>query len=160
AAMIVLTGAWYHYAKTAPVVILPLTSAEHWANLKPIFTLKLWSNHFLSRVPELCLTYPGLLFAIFGVRQLTAEKNIRFWAVWFGITALYIVLLGQYGIQHRYTELPFTAVNAVFIGSGIAALWQWAGGIPWKKAAVAILVIGIPLHTALRIKHWYRLEYP
>ena len=74
--ILALTAAWYHYAKTAPVGVLPLTSQEHWDNLRPIFTLELWKDHFLSRQLELCLTYPGLLLAAAGV--LALRKTPRF----------------------------------------------------------------------------------
>jgi 4-amino-4-deoxy-L-arabinose transferase-like glycosyltransferase len=153
--MLLATWAWYHYAKTAPVGVLPLSAAEHWKNLRPIFTLKLWENHFLSRLPELNTTYPGLLFAIVGARALLREKKARFWGIWFAATALYIVLLGEYGQIHRYTELPFAPVCAVFIGTGIVAAWD-----AWPRALLIVLIAGIPVHAGLRIAHWYRWEYP
>ena len=158
-AIFAMTWLWYHYAKTAPVVILPLTVSEHLENLRPIFTVKLWMNHFVSRVPELCLTYPGILFAAVGAYHLKKERSLRFWALWFFATAAYIILLGDYGRIHRYTELPFAPITAVFIGTGILVLW----GVTRDQAgriAVGILVVGMPLHTGLRIAHWYRWEYP
>ncbi len=154
-AMIVATLSWYHYSNTAPVGVLPLTAKEHWANLRPIFSFKLWNNHFLSRLPELCTTYTGLLFAGVGATSLYKERRGGFWGGWFAATALYIVLLGQYGITHRYTSLPFAPICAVFIAIGIVHLWD-----QWPKALIWVLVLGIPIHTAFRIKHWYELEYP
>jgi hypothetical protein len=159
AVMIGVTLNWYHYAKTAPVGVLPLTSAEQWDNLAPIFTVKLWINHFVSRIPELCLTYPGLLLAVVGGVYLYRQDRWRLWAGWLASTAIYIVLLGQYGIQHRYTELPFTPILAVYIACGIVGLAAKAHS-RMAKFGLALLIIGIPIHTALRIKHWYRLEYP
>jgi 4-amino-4-deoxy-L-arabinose transferase-like glycosyltransferase len=159
AAILGLTHAWYHYAKTAPMTVLPLTAAEHWNNLKPILTWKLWENHFISRIPELCLTYTGLLLAIVGARWLWSTGKLRLWAVWFGVTSVYIMLLGNYGRIHRYTELPFAPICAVFIGYGIVSMWQVLQ--PSRRVILmAAIVIGIPIHTAFRIAHWYRLEYP
>lgn len=155
-----LTWSWYHYARTAPVGVLPLSAAEHWENLRPVLTLQLWKNHFISRLPELCATYPGLLFAIAGAAWMRKNGTLRMWAVWFGATVFYILLLGKYGQIHRYTELPFAPVMAVFIASGIVWLWEGHRESRVWRIALAIGVIGIPLHTALRIKHWYRWEYP
>ncbi len=159
AVLLGLTGAWYHYAKSALVSVLPLSAEEHWKNLRPIFTLKLWENHFISRLPELCFTYPGLLFGIGGAYLLYREGQLRLWAVWFGATALYIVLLGEYGQIHRYTELLFAPVNAVFIAAGIVGMWYQIQKPVWK-ILWGILVLGIPVHAGLRIAHWYRWEYP
>jgi hypothetical protein len=149
------TWMWYHYAKTAPVGVLPLTRQEHLDNLRPVLTLKLWENHFISRVPELCLTYSGLIFGAYGIATLRKAKKAKIWGVWFAATSLYIILLGEYGQIHRYTELPFAPVCAVFVGSGIVAAWD-----RWPRVLLWILILGIPLHAGLRIKHWYRWEYP
>src|SRR5439155_7330705 len=81
--------------------------------------------------------------------------KLRLWGVWFAATAAYIILLGEYGQIHRYTELPFAPICAVFIGSGMVALW---GKLP--RLVMALLILGIPLHAGLRIVHWYRWEYP
>jgi len=75
AGILLLTAAWYHYAKTAPVPVLPLSTRNHLDNLRPVLTFGLWRNHFISRLPELCFTYPGLLLAALGVRALRREIN-------------------------------------------------------------------------------------
>lgn len=153
--MLIATWGWYHYSNTAPVGVLPLTAKEHWENLRPIFSFKLWNNQFLSRLPELCTTYTGLAFAAIGVTSLYKEMRQWIWIRWFGATALYIVLLGQYGIQHQYTALPFAPICAVFIAVGAMAVFE-----NWPKALVILLLLGIPIHTTFRIKRWYELEYP
>jgi len=66
ALILAFTGLWYHYAKTAPVTILPLTFQEHLANLAPSLTWHLWQAQFVSRVPELVTTYSGLLLGAIG----------------------------------------------------------------------------------------------
>jgi hypothetical protein len=154
-----LTAAWYAYARTAPVGVLPLTAQEHWANLKPIFTAKLWADQFLSRLPELWTTYPGLVLGIFGAIAMRRQKALFVWVAWLGITALYILLLGRYAQIHRYTALPFAPICAVFIGRGIAELSLRSSTLG-RRALVVLLIIGMPIHTALRIRHWYKLEYP
>ncbi len=65
--ILALTGAWYLYAKTAPTGVLPLSTKEHLANLAPIFTWRLWRAQFISRIPELVITYSGLLLGGIGI---------------------------------------------------------------------------------------------
>ena len=166
AAIAALTLAWYRYAGTAPVGVLPLTAQEHWKNLRPVLTMNLWLDHFVSRLPELCTTYPGLIFGTAGAMRLLHPSPLAgegkdgggrnlFLFAWLGAPALYIVLLGQYGLTHRYPALPFAPVCAVFIAAGIVKLRD---RLP--RALLIVLVLGIPLHAGLRIKHWYALEYP
>lgn len=154
------TAAWYAYTRTAKVTVLPLGLHEQLINLHPALSWRLWNDHFVSRFPELCATYPGLLLGLAGAYELKKRKELRFWLGWFVATALYVVLLGEYGLMHRYTELPFAPINAVFIATGIGALWKRTRRRPWWKTILLVLVLGVPLHAALRIKHWYRLEYP
>lgn len=155
-----LTSGWYRYAKTAPLIILPLTLKEHLQNLRPILSWDLYRNHFVSRFPELCATYPGVVLGIVGAYALKREGKLPFWAAWFLTTALYIVLLGEYGLIHRYTELPWAPPVAVFIAAGIVFWWDRAKGNARSKAALLVLVVGIPVHAGFRIAHWYRWEYP
>jgi hypothetical protein len=158
-----LTAGWYAYAKTAPVSILPLTLREHLQNLRSILTWALWQDHFVSRFPELCATYSGCLLIIVGAWQLWKRREAwdahwRFWFFWFFVTAVYVILLGDYGHIHRYTELPWAPVNAVFIALGFFYLWDRCAGNRRWKAALIVLALAVPVHAALRIKHWYRLE--
>ncbi len=153
-----LTWGWYHYAGTAPVEVLPLSSSEHWTNLKPILTLRLWENQFISRFPELCLTYGGLLFAGLGIFSYRKAKSFPFLLAWLLATVFYVVALGEYGLIHRYTLLPAAPICAVLIACGVSTFWEYAKIHPARKLAFWILIISIPLHAGLRIKHWYRLE--
>ena len=179
AGILILTEAWYHYAKTARVIILPLSLREHLQNLKPVFTWNLWQAQFISRVPELVLTYSGLFLAGLGLFQYgqgtllgysvfdqtvqkpnNLEASPAFFLGWAAVSALYVPLLGEYGLIHRYTLLPLAPISAVWISSGLSALYERTKGRPWAPALLTVLVLGIPAHAALRIKHWYRLDYP
>jgi len=48
----------------------------------------------------------------------------------------------------------------VLIAAGIYEVWERHAASRAWKGFLAVLVLGIPLHAGLRIKHWYRLEYP
>jgi len=158
AGILILTQAWYHYAKTAPVIILPLSAREHLENLRPLFSWNLWRAQFVSRIPELVLTYSGLLLAGFGLYRNRREKASRFFIGWLAASGLYVPLLGEYGFIHRYTLLPLAPVAAVWMAGGFVALLDWPGRRNMRVLAVSLL-LAIPLHAALRIKHWYRVEY-
>jgi hypothetical protein len=157
--ILIMTGAWYHYARSAPVVLLPLTLQAHRTNLAPVLTLNLWRAQFVSRVPELVLTYSGMFFALFGFYYFRRAKAFPFLLYWLVASLLYVPLLGEYGLIHRYTLLPLAPVAAVWIACGINAFWEHAQSNFAKKFLAVILVIGIPIHAALRIKHWYHVEY-
>jgi 4-amino-4-deoxy-L-arabinose transferase-like glycosyltransferase len=159
AGILILTEAWYRYAKTAPVLILPLSVREHFENLKPIFTWNLWQAQFISRIPELVLTYSGLLLACLGVYRYRNERSGRFFLAWMAASAVYVPLLGEYGLIHRYTLLPLAPVAAVGIACGISVFWERAQRSLRLRVVLALLVLAIPAHAALRIKHWYRVEY-
>ncbi len=159
ALVFVFTGAWYAYARTAPVVLLPLTRQEHLANLAPIFTQRLWQAQFISRIPELVTTYSGLFFAVIGIYSFRNAKSFRLFFLWTLASVSYVALLGEYGLIHRYTLLPLAPVAAIWIAYGLSTLWEYAKLHGVYRFLVILLVIGIPLHAALRIKHWYRLEY-
>lgn len=152
--------AWYGFAKTAPVALIPLTLQEHLANLAPILTRRLWEAQFVSRVPELVMTYSGLLFAGIGVYSLRKEKSFAFFMVWLGSSALHLVLLGEYGLIHRYTLLPLAPAAAIWIACGIVTAQVYTKKRWLLGGLVGVLIIGIPVHAALRIKEWYRVEYP
>ncbi len=158
--LILPTLAWYHYTKFAPTMVLPLSAADQRANLIPILTCHLWRAQLISRFPELCSTYSGLLLGGVGAYAMRRERRIewQFWGLWFLLLLVYTGLLGDYGLIHRYTLLPWAPVTAVFIGHGIVTLWRRHAKSTGQRVLVAILVLGIPLHAALRIKHWYRVE--
>ncbi len=156
----IATGAWYHYAKTAPVPLLPLTMKDYLANLAPVFTWSLWQNQFISRVPELVTTYSGLLFAIVGFYYYRKAKAFSFFAAWLVVSVIYVALLGDYGLIHRYTLLPLAPMAAVWIACGITSLWEHTKNHPLTAALALLLILGIPAHAALRVAHWYRVEYP
>jgi 4-amino-4-deoxy-L-arabinose transferase-like glycosyltransferase len=154
------TQTWYAYAKTAPIGILPLSVKEHLANLAPILTRRLWQDQFISRVPELVTTYSGLLFALIGFYYYRKAKAFSFFAAWLFVCVLYVALLGEYGLIHRYTLLPLAPLAAVWIACGITSLWEHAKNNFVTKGVALLLILGIPAHAALRIAHWYQLDYP
>jgi hypothetical protein len=167
-AVVTLAKAWYLYAQSAPNQVLPLDIAGQLANLRPVLTWDLYRLDFISRFPEVCATYAGLVLGGIGAWRLKREGRLSFWAGWWVLTAIYTVLLGQYGVTHRYTQIPWAPINAIFIAYGF--LWLWDGGGCRNAASPAgrlagrcriaalILLIGIPIHTLLRIHQWYRIE--
>jgi hypothetical protein len=156
--MVGLTLIWYDYAKSAPVQALPLTTGSNFENLKPIATWYLWQSHIISRFPEIYATYPGVLLGAIGAWSLRKKQQLRFFGFWFLLTFAYQILLGQYGLTHKYTAIPFAPIMGVFISMGALTLWRHR--VAWRVPAwvICILVAGIPLHSALRIAHWYTLE--
>ena len=127
-------------------------------------SLGFWTTHFLSRFPELLTTYPGLVFFFAGGWACWKAKDgrrgpeTRFLGVWLAATAAYIVLCGKYGRVHQYASLPFAPVNAVFIGAGIALLKERWGKSRALTALLWSLVLAMPVHASLRIRHWYRSD--
>lgn len=152
--MVSSTTLWYAWAKTAPAQVLPMGLDYHFSNLLPLKTLKFWTHLTFSRFPELLTTYSGLLLGLFGWKAV----RDRFFKAWFAITIVYTILCGEYGIIHKYTSLPWAAINGVFIGAGIVALSHAVRAKWWGRALLVVLILGIPIHSAFRIKHWYRLE--
>jgi len=158
AVIVLSTLAWYHYAQSAPDQVLPLGPAEQWRNLSDAFHWAYWQDQMISRFPELCATYSGLLLGFLGVRALRRTGKSFVWLGWWGVTLVYTGLLGEYGHIHRYTLLPWAPVNAVFIAAGIIFIWELVPGRTHWRWILATLILGIPVHAALRIKHWYRVE--
>ena len=152
------TAVWYRYAQTAPFVPLPLDKGYFWDNLRASLTENLWQAQLISRLPELCLTYTGLLFAGVGAWMFWRKKEQRVFFLWFLTGIVYTALIGEYGLIHRYTLLPWSPITAVFIGMGIATAHAWAGENKGRRAVWLLLVVAIPIHTGFRIAHWYRVE--
>lgn len=155
---------WYKYASVA-VGIIPIKNAGFtdllhysWFHAQFIFT---------SRFPEILTGWPGFILWLAGAwsaRKLDQAAKSMLWG-WFACVCVYILGLGYYGFGHEYTALPFALVNASFMGLGLAALWEKASDLgrpqkTWAQAGLLLLLLGMPVHTAFRIKHWYRLNFP
>jgi 4-amino-4-deoxy-L-arabinose transferase-like glycosyltransferase len=153
------TYGWYHYAKSAPISLLPLTSQRHFENLRAVLSLNLWKDQFVSRFPELVFTYSGLLLAFCGLYNMRRAKTFAFLFAWLLFSMLYVVLLGRYGLIHKYTLLPVAPIAAVWMACGISMVWGHVHQKPIRSFFFFILLLGIPVHTGLRIRHWYNVEY-
>jgi hypothetical protein len=145
---------WYYYASHG-VYVVPTHAAEFWIILGyarlPYFVKFL----LLSRFPELIATYAGLVFFFYGAREVLWLRRDPFWLSWIGGSFIHLVALGAYGHIHEYTCLPLAAGAAGLMGVGLQQLSAHAKR-PWARAGVALLVVAVPVHAALRIKHWYR----
>jgi hypothetical protein len=61
--------------------------------------------------------------------------------------------------------IALAAATAVFMGAGLALLRERAAALAprlraWAYAGLALLVVSMPVYSALRIKHWYRENFP
>lgn len=165
AAAILGVLSWYHYA-SAGTYVVPAHGHEFktllgYGGRWPFYI----QFQFLSRFPELTTTYGGLALAGLGAWELTMRRGKAFFAAWFAAISLYLVAGGHYTFAHEYTSLPFALVNAAFMGIGLYRLRAWISAAhsrtrPWAWAGLALLLLSIPVHAALRIKHWYRLNFP
>ncbi|MBI4424634.1 MAG: glycosyltransferase family 39 protein [Elusimicrobia bacterium] len=162
AGTLALVWAWYAHAATGTYVV-PTSSSTH--VYKTFFQLDRYPYfvffQLFSRLPELALTYPGVLFFVAGARELAARRA-WFLGGWWLCVLVTLIAGGAYTHHHEYTALPWAPVNAAFIGTGFWTLWRAAasGGRAWAKPALAVLALGMPVHAALRIPHWYRLNFP
>ncbi|MBI3012449.1 MAG: glycosyltransferase family 39 protein [Elusimicrobia bacterium] len=159
AAIFLLVGGWYGYTALG----LPALSAEghffaselnwwqEWSGGE------FWSSLFLSRFPELLTTYAGLLFLVVGYLVLWRKRE-SFFLIWFLTVLLYTIFSGKYGRVHQYASLPFAPINALFIALGFLYCWDKGKEKPGAKLILSLLLLSIPLHAYLRIKHWYRCE--
>lgn len=164
AAVILGVFSWYRYA-SAGTYVVPAHGGEFktllgYGSRWPFYV----QFQFLSRFPELTTTYGGLALAALGARELIARRGKIFFAAWFGAISLYLAAGGHYTFAHEYTSLPFALVNAAFMGLGLYRLRLWISasprrGRPWAWAGLALLLLSIPVHAALRIKHWYGLNF-
>ena len=173
--IIIFLGSWYGYT----IFGLPaLTGEESFFKneldyLKEWRSLKFWTTHFLSRTPELLTTYAGLLFLVVGLKE-AWQKKIRFILAWFLSAVSYLILCGKYGKVHQYAALPLSPIYAVLIALGILSLWAKVqekssfkmNGVSGLRACHSfnstkvlfiLLVLSMPLHAFLRIRHWYDL---
>ncbi|MBI3548581.1 MAG: glycosyltransferase family 39 protein [Elusimicrobia bacterium] len=115
-----------------------------------------------SRFPELTTTYAGLVFAFAGIGAAWRDASARFLVGWWGLVWFYSFSGGAYVFLHEYTALPFAPVNAALLGVGFTRLWNAASSSKSRaltRAALGLLVASMPIHAALRIKHWYALEF-
>ncbi len=152
--ILAFTVAWYAWAKSAPMQVLPMGLAYHVENLAPVFTFKFWLRQFVSRFPEIGATYAGVVLGVLGWQ---AIRN-PFFKKWWAATFLYTLLCGQYGFIHQYTAIPWAPANAVLIAVGLVALWKKGQNAVALRLLAVLLVLAIPSHAALRIRHWYTVE--
>lgn len=170
-----MLASWYGYT----IFGLPaLTGEESFFKneldyLKEWKSFEFWTTHFLSRTPELLTTYAGLIFLMVGLKE-AWQKKIRFILAWFLSAGSYLILCGKYGKVHQYAALPLAPIYAVLIALGILSLWakvkekssfnmNGASGLGlcrsfnWTKVLFILLVLSMPIHAFLRIRHWYDL---
>jgi hypothetical protein len=135
---------------------MPLTQKDQLQNFAILLHAHFWSKLFISRFPELCTTYAGLLLGVIGATQLRKTSSRILFGGWFLSTCVYTILLGDYGYIHQYTSLPFTPIVAVLIAAGLMHLWQLGAGRPVARVVLALFVSAIPVHSFFRIAHWYK----
>ena len=155
---------WYRYAGTGTFVV-PTRADEFWRVLDYKGLLFYIQFQFLSRFPELAATYGGLILWLIGARELIFKRRDLFLPIWLAAVSISLVIGGGYAFFHEYTSLPLAPVNAAFMGYGLFLLKEKVEKRrvkkrPWAWAALALLVASIPVHSALRIKHWYKINYP
>ena len=152
--------AWYQYASAGAYVV----PAHPWQFLAildygrlPFFV----QFQFLSRLPELGATWPGMALAAVGARVLW-RRGERFCFVWWVSVALSIVAGSGYTFFHEYTSLPFAPVMASLMGPGLVWAWDLAAAAAkprLARAALAAVVLSLPVLAAFRIKHWYNQNF-
>ncbi|MBI5625414.1 MAG: glycosyltransferase family 39 protein [Elusimicrobia bacterium] len=155
--------AWYKHASTGAYVV-PTSSRDFKALLDYQGMPRYIKHQFLSRFPELTATYGGLALMAVGARVWFQEGKGLLLPLWWLAVAVHLVLGGFYAYHHEYTSLPFATVNAAFMGLGLATLRLKAAGLSgkaraWALAGVALLALSVPVHAALRIRHWYNLSF-
>lgn len=148
---------WYNYAKTG-IGVLPLTLSEFFKNFVILGKSNFWARQFLSRFIELTTTYSGLVFFAVGFWFIVIKLRLYFFAAWFLSVVIYTILIGEYGYVHQYTALPYSPINAIFIGGGIVYSWERFNGIKIKKIFLIFLILAISTHSFVRIRKWYKLD--
>lgn len=152
--------AWYLHARQG-VYVVP-TRADEYTNLLSYPRLPYFIQFQLfSRIPEVVMTYAGVAFFAVGARRILWEKRDAFWLCWFFGVLFHLFAMAGYSHYHEYTALPLAPVAAGLIGVGVARLREKAAAAPEKRralafAGLAFLLVAIPVHSALRIGHWYR----
>lgn len=152
--------AWYRHAGSGTYVV-PSHPGEFLIMLEydrlPYFVF----FQFLSRYPELTATYGGLVLMGFGLRDLRRRQD-RFFAIWWSSVAGLLIAGGGYTFRHEYTSLPFVPINAALMGLGLSFLRHKAANSlnPLARPVLILLVLSIPVHAGLRIKHWYGITHP
>ncbi|MBI4676637.1 MAG: glycosyltransferase family 39 protein [Elusimicrobia bacterium] len=156
--------AWYRHASSGAYVV-PTASRDLLALLDYQGMPRYLKHQFLSRFPELTATYGGLALMAVGARETVLKRRDLFLPAWFAAVAVHLALGGFYAYHHEYTSLPFAPINAALMGAGLAFLRSKAAGLSgkarsWALAGTALLALSVPIHAGLRIRHWYRLDYP
>ena len=152
--------AWYAYVRDG-VYVVP-TQANQYKSLLNYPQLAYFIQFQLfSRIPEVVLTYAGLVFLAVGASERLVRRRDAFWLAWFFGGVFHLLAMSGYSHSHEYTALPLAPVAAGLIGLGVARLREKAAAAPRKRrafalAGVALLLAGIPVHAALRIGHWYK----
>ncbi|MBI4061489.1 MAG: glycosyltransferase family 39 protein [Elusimicrobia bacterium] len=152
--------AWYLHARGG-VYVVP-THANEYTSLLSYDRLPYFIQfQIFSRFPELVTTYGGLVLFAVGAREVLSGKRDVFWLSWLGGVALHLFAMSGYSHYHEYTALPLVPVAAGLIGVGAARLREKAAAAPPSRrafalAGVALLLVSIPAHSALRIRRWYR----
>ncbi len=157
-----LVYAWYRFASTGLYVVPTTKDVGIFRSILSYHRLPYFIFFQLtSRLPELALTYSGVLFFFVGFRERVFKKKQWFLAAWWGCVTVGILAGGGYSHHHEYTCLPWAPINAALMGAGCRALWT-AHLWPFTRATVLALVLGMPLHAALRINsaHWYDWNFP
>lgn len=157
---------WYKYAGVAagitPVKDASFLNMLNYSKL-PYYA---WFQMF-SRFPELGVSWPGMALWIAGawsLRSAAPEVRRLFWC-WFACMVVYVVGLGGYVHHHEYTALPWSLVSAAFMGLGLDTLVRRVPSLTVSRRVPArvllgLLLAGMPLYTAVRIKHWYGINFP
>lgn len=155
---------WYRYTGTDSHVV-PSYPREFLSRLSYSRLPYYVQFQFISRFPELVATYGGLVLMLFGVRSVVFQRKLAFFTVWFLSICAYLIAGGDYTFRYEYTSLPLVPVNAAFMGEGLRRLRERAAlASPklrrWAWAGLALLVVSMPVHAGLRIRHWYNISHP
>ncbi|MDD5655635.1 MAG: glycosyltransferase family 39 protein [Elusimicrobia bacterium] len=155
--------AWYRYAASGTYVV-----PTHVSSILGILDYGKLGYYvkfqFLSRFPELSATHIGLLFLGAGAYVARRHPRRGFYAAWFLSVAGSLAAYGGYSFFHEYTSLPFAPVNAALMGAGLVWLRGRAAALSRGRrpalAVLLVLTVGMPVYSVLRIRHWYRVNYP
>lgn len=154
---------WYRYASSGTYVVPTQRSDFLWL-LDYSNILRYAVFQFVSRFPELSVTWPGIALWAAGwaaLRGLPARTRL-FLGGWFAVVCAYIVAGSGYTYHHEYTALPFAPINAALMALGLGLLRERAAlsGRRWPAALLALVVAAVPVNAAFRIKHWYKISFP